>query len=138
MSFYNALAPMDRNAERKDRRPASAGYRWTVYIVRCSNGSLYTGITNRLMERLAAHNAGTGARYTAAFGPVRLAWSWSRPGLGRSGASRLEALIKKLSRREKEELIAAGPCRIPSGPRALPRPELRPLRRKKSVPGPLR
>ncbi len=77
---------------------------WTVYIVRCANGSLYTGITNDLGARLAAHNSGKGAKYTAAFGPVELVWR--RRKRGRSAASKLEAAIKKLSRPEKEALIA--------------------------------
>jgi putative endonuclease len=77
---------------------------WTVYIVRCANGALYTGITNDLAGRIADHNAGRGAKYTAAFGPVELAWK--RRKKDRSEASKLEAAIKKLSRTEKDELIA--------------------------------
>jgi putative endonuclease len=72
-------------------------------MVRCSNGAFYTGITNDLKGRIAAHNAGKGARYTAAFGPVELAWKKRKK--DRSEASRLEAAIKKLSRKEKEGLI---------------------------------
>ncbi|OGR63597.1 MAG: endonuclease [Elusimicrobia bacterium GWB2_63_22] len=77
---------------------------WTVYIVRCANGSLYTGITNNLAGRIADHNAGRGAKYTAAFGPVTLAWK--RRKKDRSAASKLEAAIKKLSRTEKDGLVA--------------------------------
>lgn len=77
---------------------------WTVYIVRCANGSLYTGITNHLKARLAAHNSGKGAKYTAAFGPVELVWKKRKK--DRSAASVLEAAIKKLSRLEKDALIA--------------------------------
>jgi putative endonuclease len=77
---------------------------WTVYIVRCANGSLYTGITNDLAARLAAHNSGRGARYTAAFGPVELVWKKRKK--DRSAASRLEAAIKKLSRPEKDALLS--------------------------------
>lgn len=76
---------------------------WTVYIVRCANGSLYTGITNNLKARLAAHNSGKGCKYTASFGPVELAWK--RRKKDRSAASILEAAIKKLSRPEKENLF---------------------------------
>jgi len=78
---------------------------WTVYIVRCAKGSLYTGITNNLKARLAAHNSGKGAKYTAAFGPVELVWKKRKK--DRSAASILEAAIKKLSREEKKNLIAA-------------------------------
>lgn len=77
---------------------------WTVYIVRCANGSLYTGITNDLAGRIADHNAGRGAKYTAAFGPVEVVWRKRRK--DRSTASRLEAAIKKLSRAEKDRLVA--------------------------------
>jgi len=77
---------------------------WTVYVVRCANGSLYTGITNDLAGRIADHNAGRGAKYTAAFGPVVLAWK--RRKKDRSAASKLEAAIKKLPRAEKDGLLA--------------------------------
>ncbi len=78
---------------------------WSVYIVRCGNGALYTGITNRLAGRIADHNSGRGAKYTAAFGPVALVWH--KKSRTRSSASKLEARIKKMSRQEKEELAAA-------------------------------
>ncbi|MBI4351160.1 MAG: GIY-YIG nuclease family protein [Elusimicrobia bacterium] len=77
---------------------------WSVYIVRCANGSLYTGITNNLASRIADHNAGKGAKYTAAFGPVTVVWKKRKK--DRSAASVLEASIKKLSRKEKDALIA--------------------------------
>jgi putative endonuclease len=73
-------------------------------MVRCANGALYTGITNKLETRITAHNAGKGAKYTASFGPVELVWQKRKA--DRSAASILEAGIKKLSREEKEELIA--------------------------------
>ena len=77
---------------------------WIVYIVRCANGSLYTGITNNLAGRIADHNDGKGAKYTAAFGPVELVWKKRKK--DRSAASILEASIKKLSRKEKDALIS--------------------------------
>ena len=76
---------------------------WTVYIVRCANGALYTGITNRLKGRIADHNSGKGAKYTAAFGPVALVWHKKRK--SRSTASKLEARIKQMTRQEKEALL---------------------------------
>ncbi|HAT72919.1 MAG TPA: endonuclease [Elusimicrobia bacterium] len=76
---------------------------WIVYMVRCANGSLYTGITNNLAARIADHNAGKGAKYTAAFGPVELVWKKRKK--DRSAASVLEAAIKKLTRKEKDALI---------------------------------
>lgn len=84
------------------KRNAASAKSWCVYIARCANGSLYTGITNRLNDRIADHNAGKGAKYTAAFGPVELIWhKMSRT---RSTASKLEARIKQMARREKEKL----------------------------------
>ena len=85
-----------------EREPRTAGS-WAVYIARCANGALYTGITNRLKGRIADHNSGKGAKYTAAFGPVELVWHKRKK--DRSTASMLEARIKKMSRAEKEELV---------------------------------
>jgi putative endonuclease len=76
---------------------------WSVYIARCANGAFYTGITNRLKDRIAAHNSGKGGKYTASFGPVQLVWFRKRK--DRSSASILEARIKKLTRAKKIELI---------------------------------
>ncbi len=81
--------------------PASA----FVYLLRCSDGTLYCGWTNDLDRRFAAHAAGTGGRYTRSRLPVELVWS--RPLSSRSEAMSEEARIKRLSRAEKEALIAA-------------------------------
>jgi putative endonuclease len=78
---------------------------WKAYLVRCADGSLYAGVSNDVAKRVAAHNAGTGARYTRARRPVALAWS--SPKLGKSAAHRLEARLKRLSRADKL-LIADG------------------------------
>lgn len=95
------MAPIRPRKKLARRRPAAAA--WTVYVVRCANGSLYTGITNKLKERIKAHNSGSGAKYTASFGPVELVWLRKRK--DRSSASRLEAAIKKLTRAEKMRFI---------------------------------
>ena len=50
----------------------SVDRRWVLYVLRCADGSLYTGITVDLKSRLAAHNAGTASKYTRAHGPVEL------------------------------------------------------------------
>ena len=71
----------------------------------CRDGSLYTGIARNLETRMAAHNAGTGGRYTRARRPVMLVYS--EPAADRGAASRREAAIKKLPRHAKMELIAA-------------------------------
>ena len=82
---------------------------WRVYILRCGDGTLYTGATNDLARRVEAHAAGRGARYTRSRLPVELAWS--APARGRSGALRREAAIKRLSRTEKLDLVAGPPGR---------------------------
>jgi putative endonuclease len=76
----------------------------SVYIVRCADGSLYTGWTNNLPERLAAHNSGDGARYTRGRRPVELVYYETCS--DRSQALRREYEIKKMDRKQKELLIA--------------------------------
>ena len=78
--------------------------RWTVYLVACRDDSLYTGITTDMEARLAAHNAGRGAKYTRARRPVRLVWS--RGDQGPTDARRLEYALKQLTREEKQRLVA--------------------------------
>jgi len=75
---------------------------WHVYILRCADGTLYTGATNDLKGRIAAHAAGKGAKYTRGRGPVALAWK--RRVKDRSAALRLEARLKKLRRADKLRL----------------------------------
>ncbi len=77
--------------------------KWCVYIVRCADDTLYTGITNGLGKRLQAHDDGTGAKYTKARGPVVLVYS--EAAADRSAASKREYVIKQLSRTGKLELI---------------------------------
>jgi putative endonuclease len=90
---------------------------WTVYLLRCSDGSLYTGITVDLAARVAAHNAGRGARYTRARLPVSVAWSLGEQDGTR--ARRLEYAIKQLTRAQKLRLIRgdASPPALPERPR---------------------
>ena len=80
---------------------------YLVYILRCGDGSLYTGITNDLSRRLAAHSSGRGAKYTRSRLPVELVYREAVP--DRSAALRREAAIKRMDRRAKLALIAAGP-----------------------------
>jgi putative endonuclease len=77
-----------------------------VYILRCADGSLYTGWSSDLERRLASHEAGRASRYTASRLPVELALAL--PMEGRSAAMSAEARIKRLSRAEKLELLAQG------------------------------
>jgi len=78
---------------------------WHCYIVRCADGTLYTGITNDLAKRIAAHNAGIASKYTRARRPVRLAYA--EPQADRSSASKREAQLKRLPRKAKLELVAS-------------------------------
>lgn len=75
-----------------------------VYMLRCGDGSLYTGWTNDMEKRLAAHRNGTGAKYTRGRKPLTLAYLECLP--DKSSALRREAAIKKLPRTQKEALIA--------------------------------
>ncbi len=77
-----------------------------VYILLCGDGTLYTGWTNRLKSRLAAHARGKGAKYTKARLPVRLVYA--EPVETKTQALRREWEIKRLTRSGKLELIAAG------------------------------
>lgn len=74
-----------------------------VYLLRCADGTLYTGFTNDLARRLAAHNAGRGAKYTRGRRPVELVYweSFSN----KSSALRREYAIKQLPRRQQLTLI---------------------------------
>ena len=88
-TFYNAINFMKK---------------WLVYILRCRDDTLYTGITNDLENRLQSHNEKRGARYTRTRLPVTLVYQ--EEALSRSLASRREAAIKKLTRSKKLKLIA--------------------------------
>jgi len=76
---------------------------WVVYLLRCRDGSLYTGITKDLARRLAAHRAGKASAYTRSRRPLRLIYR--EPARDRSAALRREAAIKRLTRKAKLELI---------------------------------
>lgn len=77
---------------------------WTLYLARCRDGSLYTGVTTDPARRLAQHNAGSGGAYTRSRLPVTLVYC--ERNLDRSGALRRERAIKRLSHAQKEELVA--------------------------------
>ena len=79
---------------------------YTVYILRCGDGTLYTGCTNDLARRLKAHSAGKGAKYTRSRLPVELVYA--EAAADKSQALRREAAIKALTRTEKLALIGAG------------------------------
>lgn len=74
-----------------------------VYIVRCKDGTLYTGYTNNLEERLRLHNLGKGAKYTRGRGPVDVVYY--EKFLDKGEALRREGIIKKLNRQAKLQLV---------------------------------
>lgn len=76
---------------------------WWVYILRCADGSLYTGIARDVDRRAAVHNRGQGAKYTRSRLPVTVVWREAQPDKG--AALRREAAIKRLRREEKLTLI---------------------------------
>ncbi|MCE9582961.1 MAG: GIY-YIG nuclease family protein [Planctomycetes bacterium] len=83
---------------------------WTVYLLRCRDGSLYTGIARDLDRRVGQHNAGRGAKYTRGRGPVRVMWTEMKRTQG--AALRREAEIKGWPRARKVELAKAKKGRI--------------------------
>lgn len=77
---------------------------WFVYMLRCGDGTLYTGVTDNVERRLAAHRVGKGAKYTRGRGPLKLVYQEQVP--DKSAALRREYQIKQLPKQEKEDLIA--------------------------------
>ncbi len=76
-------------------------------MLRCRDGSLYTGVTNNLLLRLRRHTEGTASAYTRARRPVRLVYEERQP--SRSAAQRREAALKRLPRAAKLALLGRGP-----------------------------
>ena len=77
--------------------------KWFVYILRCCDGSLYTGIAKDVQARLKMHQSGKGAKYTRGRGPLELVYEEACPGKG--SALKRELAIKALPREEKLKLI---------------------------------
>jgi predicted GIY-YIG superfamily endonuclease len=90
---------------RKDRRPGAkpSSKAWFVYLLRCADGTLYTGIAKDVSRRCQQHNAGTASRYTRSRLPVELVYQETHA--SRGSALRREAAIKALPRRQKESII---------------------------------
>lgn len=76
---------------------------WFLYVARCADGSLYTGIARDVDARIAKHNAGKGARYTRGRGPLEVCAIRKCP--SKSEALKLEIAVKKLPTSKKEALI---------------------------------
>lgn len=91
------------SGEGEKEKPAHPAY---AYMVRCADGSLYSGYTVDVAKRVKAHNAGTGAKYTRARRPVLLAFA--RGFATKSEAMQFEAALKKLTKAQKEGLAATG------------------------------
>jgi putative endonuclease len=83
---------------------------WHLYLIRCSDGSLYTGISTDVERRFQAHQENRGARRLRGRGPLRLVYS--RPVGDRGQALRIEHRVKRLSKAEKERLVR-GEARLP-------------------------
>ena len=79
--------------------------RWQLYILRCGDGTLYTGIAVDAQKRLAMHQSGTGAKYTRGRGPLKMVYCETCS--SHSEALKREYAVKKLTHAEKERLIAA-------------------------------
>jgi len=78
---------------------------WNVYIIQCSDNTLYTGITNDLAKRFVAHSQQTGAKYFRGRSPEKIVYLETEH--SRSTASKREIVIKKLKRMQKLQLIAS-------------------------------
>ena len=76
---------------------------WKVYILRCGDGSLYTGIAVNVQARLEIHRSGKGAKYTRGRGPLEVVYEEDCP--DKSTALKRELAIKALAKEEKEKLI---------------------------------
>jgi len=81
--------------------------RWVLYILQCGDGSLYTGITDQLERRLAAHRSGKGAKYTRGRGPLTLRYLENCD--DHSAALRRELAVKAMTRKEKLALCQSCP-----------------------------
>lgn len=76
---------------------------WVVYILKCADDTLYTGITNDLAARVTAHQNGVGAKYTRGRGPFAVLYTENLP--DRSAASKRESQIKAMDRAAKYDLV---------------------------------
>jgi putative endonuclease len=88
------------SAAKKRKKKAAA---WLLYVLKCRDGTLYTGITTDITRRLTEHNNGSASRYTRSRFPVKLIFS--EPCRDRSQALKEEYAMKRLSRKEKKAYI---------------------------------
>ena len=97
------LSGMQKKQKASDPKLRGPAARWFLYILRCADGTFYTGITNNLARRFQMHNTGKGARYTRTRGPVELLYQEKLK--GRTAALVRECAVKALPRKSKEALI---------------------------------
>src|SRR5215213_2767461 len=102
------FSSMPRMARKPKARPSES--EWFVYMVRCADGSLYTGIAKDVARRCQEHNNGTASRYTRTRLPAELVYHEAQP--DQSSALKREAAIKAMDRREK--LARAKPSKTPA------------------------
>lgn len=101
MRYRVAMLELRPNCEQRDRVAAAS---WSVYLLRCADGSLYTGIATDVARRVAEHEeGGRGARYLRGRGPLTLVFQ--REVGDRRAASRVEYRIKRLAKAEKERCL---------------------------------
>ena len=98
--YVRMITTMAAKKTRKKKNEAA----WVVYILRCANQTLYTGITNNLERRVKMHQAGKAAKYTRSYGPVELVYQEIISTRGKALVREYE--IKKLSRVKKEEVVS--------------------------------
>ena len=96
----NNMSPSSSDCPKTLERPQP----WFVYIVRCADNTLYTGMTNDIIRRIDQHNAGSASRYTRVRRPVKLVYQQQVE--NRSAALKREYAIKQLTRQQKEQLIS--------------------------------
>jgi len=82
---------------------------WFLYLVRCNNGSLYTGITTDVERRFCEHQSGKGAKFLRGKGPLELVFQLQLE--NHSTALKTEMLVKKMNKQDKETLVQTGKLR---------------------------
>ena len=110
-TYKRMLAGLEKKAKACPRKKKTAET-WSLYILKCSDGSFYTGITNNLERRFKMHQAGKASRYTRSHGPVEMLYSETCG--DRSSALIRECEVKEWSRKKKEAMIS-GEKKIPKG-----------------------
>lgn len=110
-----------RMLEGMQKKRRKKGEPWFLYILECSDGSFYTGVTKDVERRLSEHNAGKASKYTRLRLPVRL--RYTEKCAGRTEALVRECQVKALPRKKKEELVTTPPAgKRKSSGRATARP----------------